>query len=229
MNSAHDLGGMMGFGAVAPQSDGPKSPAFEALAPNFHHQWEQRIFALTLAAGFTGKWNIDMSRHARESLEPSQYLSSSYYKIWLAGLEKLLLAADLISAAELAEGKSLTPAIPAGQTLKSDAVVDMMMKGSSYEREPQGTPRFKAGDKVTSKIMHPAGHTRIPRYVRGRPGIVDRVHGCHVFPDSNAAGEGENPQWLYRIGFSARDIWGDDHPVSDRIFVDLWEPYLDPK
>jgi nitrile hydratase len=229
MNSAHDLGGMMGFGPIAPELDGPGSPAFGSLAANFHEHWETRIFALTLAMGAAGKWNIDISRHARESLPPAQYLSSSYYQIWFAGLEKLLLSADLVSREELDQGKSLVPAKPVKGVLRSDQVMDVMMAGSPYMRPPGTEARFKAGDRIMSKNLHPEHHTRIPRYARGKPGIIQQVHGVHVFADSNAHGKGEDPQWLYKVKFSARDIWGVDHPSNDLIFVDLWEPYLDPR
>ncbi len=219
MNSAHDLGGMMGFGPVDTSDQNI----------NFHEEWEARIFALTLAAGATGCWNIDKSRHARESLNPAQYLSSSYYQIWLAGLEKLLLAADLVSSNELADGGRREPPKPVANILKSGDVLNVMMRGSSYERDAVNEPAYKTGDMVLTKNMHPEGHTRIPRYVRNKPGTIERIHGCHVFPDSNAHDNGENPQWLYRVRFSARDIWGEDHPARDSIFVDLWETYLEPR
>jgi nitrile hydratase len=219
MNSAHDLGGMMGFGPVEVDQD----------APNFHAEWEARIFALTLAMGATGSWNIDTSRHARESLPPVQYLASSYYEIWFAGLQKLLLGADLVNQKELEHGMVELPAKPVKKVLKSTEVLDVMMAGSPYERPMQEHARFKVGDKIFTRNNHPKHHTRIPRYARGRPGIIEHVHGVHVFPDSNAHGNGENPQWLYKVRFSARDIWGNKHPSHDQIFVDLWESYLDPQ
>ena len=83
MNSAHDVGGMHGFGPINPEP--------EAEEPVFHTDWEKRVFGLTLAAGFIGKWNIDMSRYARERQHPVDYLRHTYYENWLAGLEKLLL------------------------------------------------------------------------------------------------------------------------------------------
>lgn len=217
MNSGHDLGGMMGFG--------PIDTSHQNI--NFHEKWEERVFALTLAAGATGAWNIDISRHARESMHPGLYTTLSYYQIWLAGLEKLLLNAQLISETELAEGKQHTPAKPVANVLKSDKVMEVMMAGSSYVREPAASNKFKVGDLVSTRNMHPEGHTRIPRYARGKTGIIERVHGCHVFPDSNARRDGENPQWLYKVQFTAREIWGDDHSPNDKIFVDLWEPYLE--
>ena len=217
MNSAHDLGGMMGFGPIE------NDPA----DPMFHAEWEKRVLALTLAAGATGSWNIDTSRHARESLPPAQYLSSSYYQIWLDGLEKLLLNTGLVNEQELAEGNQLIPPKPIARVLKADMVLPAMMAGSPYDRTTGAVQRFAVGDVVTAKNSHPQTHTRIPRYVRGKQGVVDKSHGCHVFPDSNSQGLGEEPQWLYRVKFTATEIWGDDHSAKDMIFVDLWEPYLE--
>lgn len=102
-----------------------------------------------------------------------------------------------------------------------------MMAGSPYERTSKLEQRFAVGDAVSAKNIHPQTHTRIPRYVRGKQGVVDKIHGCHVFPDSNSQGLGEDPQWLYRVKFTASEIWGVDHSVKDMIFVDMWEPYLE--
>lgn len=216
MNSGHDLGGLMGFGPVDTRHQDV----------NFHEKWEERVFALTLAAGATGAWNIDISRHARENMHPGIYTTLSYYQIWLTGLEKLLLNAQLISEIELTDGKQHSPAKPVTNVLKKAKVMDAMMAGSPYERKPAAPNKFKAGDMVSTRNMHPDSHTRIPRYARGKTGIIERVHGFHVFPDSNARGDGENPQWLYKVCFTAREIWGEDHSPNDKIFVDLWEPYF---
>lgn len=217
MNSAHDLGGMMGFGPIE----------HEPADPNFHAEWEERVFALTLAVGATGSWNIDISRHARESLPPAQYLSSSYYRIWLDGLEKLMLDAGLVNEQEIADGKQAIPAKPVKNILTAEKVMPAMMSGSPYDRETQAEQQFAVGDSVSAKNINPKTHTRIPRYVRGKTGEVDKIHGCHVFPDSNSRGLGEDPQWLYRVKFTAREIWGAEHSLKDLIFVDLWEPYLE--
>ena len=217
MNSGHDLGGMMGFGPI---ENDPSDP-------NFHADWEQRVFALTLAVGATGSWSIDTSRHARESLPPHHYLSSSYYRIWLDGLEKLMLNAELVNEQEIEAGKQSVPAKAVKNVLTADKVMPAMMSGSPYDRESQTAQQFAVGETVKAKNMHPQTHTRIPRYVRGKTGVVDMIHGCHVFPDSNAQGLGEDPQWLYRVKFTASEIWGDEHSSKDMIFVDLWEPYLE--
>lgn len=218
MNGAQDLGGAMGFGPIDPEPD----------EPVFHHDWEQRVLALTLAIGFFGQWSIDKGRFTRESLPPARYLSSSYYQIWFAALEKLLLEKNFITDDEVAAGKALTPA----KTLKRPAVTaaeieSLLAAGTAYTRTPPGPARFKVGDKVRTRNMHPTGHTRLARYLRNHVGEIATIHGAHVFPDSNAHDRGEDPQWLYSVRFSARELWGDDRNANDHVHADLWEPYLD--
>lgn len=218
MNGAQDLGGMQGFGPVAPEPD----------EPVFHTEWERRVFALTVAMGFTGQWNIDISRHARETLDPAQYLSSSYYQIWLAGLQKLLLRNELVSRDELASGKVTDPAVELKSILAAPEVARMLGRGGPSQREVSSEPAFAIGATVRAKNMNPPGHTRLPRYARGRIGIIDRNHGAHVLPDANAHGQGEQPQWLYSVRFAAEELWGAPDPDGDAVFIDMWESYLDP-
>ncbi|MEP3049614.1 MAG: nitrile hydratase subunit beta [Roseibium sp.] len=217
MNGAQDLGGQMGFGPIE----------LEDNEPNFHAKWEERAFALTLAMGATGSWNIDTSRHARESLPPADYLSSSYYKIWTMGLEKLCLDKGLITESELNSGKALEPAKAVNQVLKAENVSAVLAKGGPANRPEQQPARFKVGDKIRTKRMHPEGHTRLPRYARDTVGVIDAIHGVHVFPDTSAHGQGENPTWLYSVAFKGTDIWGSDSDPSLSLRIDLWEPYLD--
>jgi len=218
MNGGQDLGGMMGFGEINPEAD----------EPAFHAEWEKRIFALTLASGAAGKWNIDMSRQARESLPVLQYLGSSYYQIWLEGLTRLLVEKRLLNPDELREGKSLDDPAAIARVLKAEEVVPALLRGGPVDRETDTQPAFNVGDVVRTINIHPKGHTRLPRYVRGRKGLVEYINGCHVFPDSNARGDGENPEWLYNVRFTAGEIWGEDQSDRDLIHLDLWEPYLEP-
>lgn len=217
MNGAQDLGGQMGFGPIE----------LEDNEPNFHAKWEERAFALTLAMGATGSWNIDTSRHARESLPPADYLSSSYYKIWTMGLERLCLDKGLITESELSSGKALEPAKPVKQVLTAENVSAVLAKGGPADRPEEQPARFKAGDKIRTKRMHPEGHTRLPRYARDTVGVIDAIHGVHVFPDTSAHGKGENPTWLYSVAFKGTDVWGPDSDPSVSLRIDLWEPYLD--
>lgn len=218
MNGAQDLGGMMGFGRIDREAD----------EPWFHADWERRALGLTLAMGATGQWTIDMSRAARESLHPADYLSSSYYEIWTKGLEKLVLRQGLVTEDELAAGHALGPPKPVARVLKAETVPAALAKGSPCERPAQTPARFAVGDRVLTRVMHPAGHTRLPRYARGKRGFVERVHGAHVFPDSSAAGQGENPQWLYTVRFSGPELWGEEADPNLVVSIDAWESYLEP-
>ena len=218
MNGGQDLGGIMGFGPVNPEPD----------EPVFHAQWERRAFALTLAMGSSGVWNIDMARHARESLHPARYLASSYYQIWLAGLTSLLIESNLVTPEELATGRQCEQPSPVPRVLAAADVDRIMAKGARTSRETPAAARFRVGDVVRARNMHPFGHTRLPRYLRGRTGEIARVNGAHVFPDSHAHGLGEDPQWLYTVRFTARELWGEDRNAADAVHADLWEPYLEP-
>ena len=215
MNGPQDVGGMMGFGPVAP----------EVREPVFHAGWEARAFALTLAMGGTGSWSIDASRHARERLPPRTYWSSSYYEIWLAGLIRLMGERGLVAADEARTGKSVQPPRPVARVLKADMVAGVLAKGGPANRVAPAAARFKTGDKIRTRNIHPEGHTRLPRYARGHKGEIVHVHGCHVFPDSSAHDGGDNPQWLYAVKFTARELWG--HENRDCVHLDLWEPYLE--
>jgi nitrile hydratase beta subunit len=216
VNGVHDMGGMQDFGPVLPEADEPR----------FHAAWERRVFALTLAMGATGSWNLDQVRSARENLPPAHYLASSYYRIWLDALCTLLRERGLATSRELADGQLRRPAEPVPCVLEADDVAAALARGSTTARTPEGPARFTAGEAVRTRVCSPQTHTRLPRYCRGRPGTVVRVHGAHVFPDANAHGGGERPQWLYTVRFAASDLWGPD-TTADAIHVDCWEPYLE--
>lgn len=218
MNGAHDMGGVHGFGPVVPEAD----------EPTFHAEWEGRVFGLALAAGRAGQWNIDMGRFARENRPPADYLAKSYYEIWLAGLEAMLAERGLVSADEIEAGRPLGEPRKASDILQHGAVEATFSRGRPADRPASVPARFSIGDRVRAKNIHPATHTRLPRNVRGRPGIIERLHGCHVFPDTNALGQGENPQWLYTVRFDARDLWGPEADQMLKVSVDAWEPYLEP-
>jgi nitrile hydratase beta subunit len=218
VNGAHDMGGMHGFGPVAPEPD----------EPVFHAEWERRAFALTLAMGAAGEWNIDASRFAREDRPAADYLSRTYYEIWLGGLERLLADRALVAPDEVAAGRPLAPARPVRRTLAAPDVERMLRSGGPTNREPPRPARFAAGDRVRVRTMNPTTHTRLPRYVRGHVGAVVRVHGCHVYPDAHAHGGGEDPQWLYTVRFDGRELWGVDADPTVAVTVDAFEPYLEP-
>ena len=216
MNGGADLGGMHGFGPVVE----------EANETNFHADWEARVMAMVIACGPLKQWNLDQSRFARESLLPPVYQTTPYYGIWLQALEHLLLERGMVSADELSDGEPRTPAIETPGPLAASDVEMVLRRGGPVDREAAGEQRYSVGDRVTTINDHPASHTRLPRYARGRTGEIVAVLGCHVFPDTNARGEGEDPQWLYGVRFAATELWGRDGDPRDSVTLDMWEPYL---
>jgi nitrile hydratase subunit beta len=217
MNGAHDMGGVMGFGPVTPEKN----------EPVFHGLWEERVLAMTLAMAPAAGWNIDQSRFARENIPPQTYLSRSYYEIWFGGLTRLLAERGMVMPDELAAGKALHPAKPAQRVLAAEDTWAFVAAGRSAERPMAAPARFKVGDHVRTKNIHPVGHTRLPRYVRGHVGVVTHLHGGHVYPDTNARGEGEAPEWLYTVRFAARDLWGEAADPTVSVSVDAWDSYLE--
>ncbi len=216
MNGAQDLGGQMGFGPINPEKN----------EPLFHGEWEKRALGLTLCAGAMGHWSIDESRHARETLHPVDYLSSSYYEIWIKGLEKLLTRHGFVTPDELSAGQALLPSTTPKRVLKAHMVQAVLARGGPTSREKAGMPRFKVGDRVRTIVINPPGHTRLPRYARGKAGVIEHVHEAHVFPDTSAHGQGENPDWLYTVTFEASELWGRDADPNSMVSIDAWESYL---
>jgi nitrile hydratase beta subunit len=217
MNGVHDMGGMDGFGKVEAEPN----------EPTFHEKWEGRVLAMVRAMGAAGAFNIDTSRFYRESLPPHIYLASSYYRKWLLGLEDNLLAKGFVTAPELAAGHAKEPAksLKNGKFRLED--VERIMVRGKFERSAQAPAKFKPGDRVRARNIHPATHTRLPRYTRGHVGVVERILGCQVFPDSAAMELGENPQWLYTVVFDGVELWGAEADPSVKISIDAFEPYLE--
>jgi nitrile hydratase len=223
MNGAHDLGGMHGFGPVVPEPD----------EPAFHADWERRAFGLTLAMGAWRRWNLDMSRSAREQMPPAEYLATSYYEHWLFGLLRLLVEKGMASADEIARVQRGEPAPSHGPAaiqdgaLRADGVPRMLGNRRAARLDDPVAPRFRVGQAVWARNVHPIGHTRLPRYVRGRRGEVAIDHGVFIFPDTHAAGQGTRPQHVYSVRFTARELWGPDASARDTVYVDLWDDYLE--
>jgi nitrile hydratase len=218
MNGIHDLGGMHGFGPINPEAD----------EPVFHHAWEKRVlgmFAPTFAVGF---YCVDEFRHAIERMGAAHYLQSSYYEHWLHALETLALEKGILTREELRTGRA-TPGAPKAQpALVAADVPKIVAHGASARVALDVKPKFKEGDMVVVKNMHPAGHTRLPRYVRDKLGCIDRDHGVFVFPDTVAHAKGEKPQHCYSVYFSAQELWGPKASRNDSVYVDLWDDYLVP-
>jgi nitrile hydratase beta subunit len=218
MDGIHDMGGMDGFGKVET----------EANEPVFHGVWEGRVLAMNRAVGASGLWNIDEGRFGIELLAPQTYLAASYYEKWFLRLENMCVQHGLVAADELAAGHSLR----AGRTLPrgafAEADVPRVLKRAGFGRGEPAPAAFAPGDRVRARNIHPKSHTRLPRYVRGHVGTVERLHGAHVFPDSVVLGKGEDPQWLYTVCFDGRDLWGDEAEPGLTVSVEAFEPYLEP-
>ena len=208
-----DLGGQPGLGAIVNEPEGEL----------FHAAWEPRALAITLAMGGTGSWNIDMSRAARETLP--HYAALSYYEVWIAGLQSLLLARGLLHADEIGAGRPLHAAAPVARVLRAADVPPVLGQGAPTLRPATSPARFNVGQRVRMRATPAAHHTRLPGYVRGKVGTIERVNGMHVFADSNAQGLGEDPQWLYTVVFDAAQLWA-DAVQGLTVAVDAWEPYL---
>ena len=214
-NSIHDMGGMHGFGSVEPEAD----------EPVFHEPWEGRVNAIYRAMGSLRLWTIDMARASLETLPPALYLSASYYQRWLLGLERRVVRHNLAGTDELRAEQSLRTIDKPDHIFTSDDA-SRMTRGD-FERDAAASPRFTAGDRVRTRNINPETHTRLPRYARDKVGEVEAVRGCHVYPDSVAIGEGEDPQWLYTVVFAGQALWGDDSDPSVKVSIEAFEPYLD--
>jgi nitrile hydratase len=217
VNGIHDMGGMHGMGPVR----------IEKNEPVFHEPWEGRAFALNLAVR-AGKGNIDNSRHGIELLPPADYLRMSYYEKWTARLEELLVKAGVVTREEIESGKPAAGS-PKGTPALTAAMVPVTLgRGGPARRNVQAAPRFKAKQRVRARNINPTGHTRLPRYARGKVGAIVRDHGVFVFPDTNALFQGEKPQHVYSVRFAARELWGDQASPRDAVYLDLWDDYLEP-
>ena len=217
MNGIHDMGGMHGMGPVE----------IEPGEPVFHAPWEGRVLALNLAMGAWRKWNIDASRHEIELIPPAQYLRMSYYEKWFVRLVGLALKGGLVSRAEVESGEADRAAAKVVPALAPAEVGPMLGRGAPSVRDVAVAASFKVGDKVRARNIHPLGHTRLPRYARGKLGSIARDHGVHVFPDSRAHFLGEKAQHLYSVRFAARELWGETAAAHDAVYLDLWDDYLE--
>lgn len=223
MSRVHDMGGRFGDGPVVPEDEGVK----------FHADWHSRALALTLASGSLGKWDIDKSRHMRECLAPMDYARFSYYEKWMGGLAALLVETGVVTRDELAGTAEPTPSPLADRALQADKVAGVLAKGGPVDRPSDIAPGFSPGDAViTRKVAQndkvSGGHTRLPAYAAGAKGRILRLHGTHIFPDSNAHGLGEAPEPLYAVAFPASELWAHPEHPNDEVVLDLWQSYLSP-
>ena len=220
MNGIHDLGGMHGFGAIE----------YEENEPVFHEPWERTVFGINRAVG--GRYSvIDAGRHRIERMGAARYLVTSYYEHWLAGVEILLDELGIVSTEELVARTEHLGAGPDREPPRSKPMTPLppdrpRVEGHPYRRAADAPPRFQPGDAVLTRNLNPPGHTRLPRYARGKRGVVEMVHGCMVFPDTNAHDLGEHPQYVYSVRFDARELWGENAEPNQHVNIDMWESYL---
>ena len=218
MNGIHDMGGMHGMGPIR----------HEENEPVFHERWEGRIFAITLAIGAWKKWNIDAGRHTIEQISPADYLRMCYYEKWLARDIGLLVKHGLVTPEEIDTGRPAPGSPKAIPPFTIANLAPTVAQRPSYARpEADAKARFKVGDRVRARKINPTGHTRLPRYARGREGIVDRHRGIFVFPDTNAHFQGEAPQHLYSVRFRAQELWGESASPGNSVYLDMWDSYLE--
>jgi nitrile hydratase len=216
MDGIHDMGGMDGFGPIEVEHD----------EPPFHETWEGRVMAMQRAMGYAGAWHIDHARYAQERIPPHIYLQASYYQKWMLAMETNVVERGLAGRDELEAGHALRPAKALPRKFTADLVPDRLTRGSFY-RQQQAPARFKVGDHVRTRNIHPATHTRLPRYARDKIGVVERCHGCHMYPDSVASNRGDDPQWLYTVVFDGRALWGPDGDPALKVSIEAFEPYLE--
>ncbi len=218
MNGIHDMGGMQDFGPIQ----------YEPNEPVFHAAWEGRVFAINIAMGAWRKWNIDAGRHQIELIPPADYLRMSYYERWLARVIRLAVNAGLVTREEIRSGEPAPGSQKATPPFTLDRVALLQRTGAGARRDVPVEPRFKPGQQVRARNIHTVGHTRLPRYARGKQGVIHLDHGVYVFPDTNAHFRGENPQHVYSVRFAARELWGDQASERDAVYLDLWDDYLEP-
>ena len=217
MNGVHDMGGMHGMGPVQ----------YEKNEPVFHAPWEARVFAMNRATAAWGKWNTDASRHVKELIPPAEYLRITYYEKFLVGMIELLITSGLVTRAEVENGKPARGSKKATPALTADKVSLFVVRGAPASRNMQAAPKFRVGQRIRARNINPTGHTRLPRYARGKLGTIESDHGVFVFADTNAHFLGENPQHVYSVRFAARELWGEQASPQDAVYVNLWDDHLE--
>jgi nitrile hydratase len=216
MNGVHDMGGMHGMGPIH----------YEENEPVFHAPWEARVYVMHRAIGAWRKWNGHASRHAKELIPAADYLRMSYYERWYVGLVELMINAGLVTRAEVESGEPMPGSAKATPPLTA-AQVPAYLEGASESRNLSVPPRFQVGQRVRTRNINPTGHTRLPRYARGRLGDIQRDYGVFGFADTLAQSLGANPQHIYSVRFAARELWGEQAKPQDSVYLDLYDDYLE--
>ena len=217
MNGVHDMGGQQDMGPVVYEKD----------EPVFHASWEARIYALNRAMRAWRRWSLDTDRHALELMSPVDYLRMSYYERWLYRLEAQVVQYGLVSREEFESGQPAPGSTKEGPQLTLATSDRWLDRGIASSDDPRVRPSFKVSQRVRARNINPTGHTRLPRYARGKTGVIVRDHGVYLFPDSNAHFQGEKRQHVYSVRFAARELWGASASPRDSMHLDLWDDYLE--
>jgi nitrile hydratase subunit beta len=227
MQSIHDVGGIQGLGPIVTEAD----------EPAFHAPWEGRMHGIAVACQVAGINTTPEQRSTIENMPHWLYLVTSYYEKWLYCYEKILEAKGVISSADIdkrvAEQSAASipahPKEPAAPSATAQTMHSVIIGGTPHDRPLARKAKFKIGDKVRAKLIHPTTHTRLPTYVMGKPGVIDTYHGAHCHHEALASGKGEIPEHLYAVKFTAGDLWGPNaEGKGDAVYVDLFEDYLLP-
>jgi nitrile hydratase len=217
MNGIHDMGGMQDMGPIQ----------HENKEPVFHHPWEGRVYAIDRALRAFGKWNIDVWRREIELIPADEYLRMSYYERWLEADEKLLLANGLVSTTELATGTPDATLVKSVPVFTAAVAARSLGRGIPSGHDPNVLPLFSVGQRVRAREINPIGHTQLPRYARGKFGVITIDHGVYTFPDTNAHFLGQKRQHVYSVRFTARELWGESASPRDTVNIDMWDDYLE--
>ena len=212
MNGIHDMGGMQGLGEIG----------YKESAPGFDEPWEIRLFALVQAV---------RSRSLRTEIEripASNYLSMGYYERWYTALVNQIIERGTVTRAEVNNGRADPASAKAAPALTPDIAREILFRSPKTEQELELTPRFHIGESVRGRNINPATHTRMPRYTRVKTGVVERDRGVFNLPDSEEASAEPRPQHVYLIRYAGRELWGEEAPPNDSVYIDMWEDYLEP-
>ena len=215
MNGIHDMGGMQDMGPVVAEKN----------EPVFHAPWEGRVFAMYNV--IDGTWPSGSGRYQRELVPPAEYLRVSYYERWLLAFSELLVKFGMVTRRELETGIAAGGEVKGRHLLRAEEVRSAFGGGWPSTSTAPAVAKFRVGERVRARNINPVGHTRLPRYARGRQGTIVRDRGVFVFNDSLVAGRGPSPQHLYSVRFTARELWGADAPEADSVYLDLWDDHLE--
>ena len=217
MNGVHDMGGTHGMGPVQYEKD----------EPVFHSVWEGRVYAITRAIRAFRKWTLDADRYGIEIIPPADYLRMSYYERWLTRLEAQLVKFGLVTQDELNNATATPGSSAATPALTMATASQWQSRGIPSSIDPQVRASVSVGQRGRARNINPTGHTRLPRYARGKAGVIVRDHGVYAFPDTSAHGLGDKRQHVYAVRFTARELWGDGASARDVIHLDLFDDYLE--